>query len=252
MLTSTERGFPTQGAGAERFIIRGPQPHSEPRSRRIVTLTQELPERFAMEPRFPQPGRRGGSRPRPQDLGAVGVGGADTGPNGETLPPGQILVPGIYPYSRDRATMATPVAGAAPGAASAPGICGDRRGNMLARSVIGLAAATTNVGVVRGGVGPGRINQVQWWADNVLPLTTLTAALKVSEDSDSSGGFGTTGIRIRDTEGNFDVNPYSVLQVFYPNFIVPFTGAWFLKVIVDNQTAGAINAMLNASVELFT
>lgn len=115
--------------------------------------------------------------------------------------------------------------------------------------MIGLAAGTTNVGALRGGSGRARIIELHYWADNVLPLIAVTAAVKVSDDSDVSGGFATTGVRVREVSAAFDVNPFAERQIFYPSFIIPFTGSWFFKVIVDNQTAGVVNAVIGMSYE---
>jgi len=119
-------------------------------------------------------------------------------------------------------------------------------GNYRVRSVIGLGAATTNVVAQKVNRAPALITSVTFFSTTVAPVATLTAAIKIAGDNDSSGGVGTTGVRLRDDGAVFDVNPFSERQTIYPNFRVDFY-PWFIKFIVDNQTAGAVDVVMWAS-----
>jgi hypothetical protein len=56
---------PNRGAGfgAVRFVVRGPHSYRPDHHLVLRPLYNEYPERFALDPNYPQPGRRGPSRP---------------------------------------------------------------------------------------------------------------------------------------------------------------------------------------------
>ena len=130
--------------------------------------------------------------------------------------------------------------------------CDTPRGNYCIVSGLALGAGTTTVSTTKGGTGPAIIRQIEYWCDLATPLTTVQVMVKVSDDTDTTGGVLTTGVRVRDVGQQFDCNPMTQKITVYPNFVVPFSGNWFMKAIQINGDAAAHNYVTWLSYDLLT
>jgi len=116
----------------------------------------------------------------------------------------------------------------------------DRRGSFAAVAQPAIGAGVTNVTTAKGGYGPAIVRQVEYWCEVAVPVAAVQLAMKVAEDVDVTGGLNTSGTRIRDAVGAFDVNPMTQKITVYPNFLVTFAGSWNFKVIAVNGSAGVL------------
>jgi hypothetical protein len=92
----TERIPAVRGFGQRRFIVRGTLAIPESVEGVLRPRVDEYPERYPLDPGYPQAGRRGGSRPPSQQGGAPAAAGA---------PAPEIIPVSIYPVLRvDRKT----------------------------------------------------------------------------------------------------------------------------------------------------
>lgn len=128
----------------------------------------------------------------------------------------------------------------------------DRRGGFAAVAQPAIAAGNTTVTTARGGYGPAIIRQLEYWCEAAVPTAAVQLCVKVAEDVDTTGGLNTSGTRIRDAVGAFDVNPMTQKITVYPNFIVSFAGLWNFKVICVNGSAGVLTFETWASYDLLS
>ena len=235
------------GFGARRFLIRGRIFAPEEQTRLLKDLIDEIPERWAINPDFPRPGRRSGSRPRPQPPIAPGT-PAPTPPGGETptvfgrLTPGQ---PGdtSYPLPRDRETNQEFIT-----AAVSPLIDPTQGGACLSRDgqtfpfnnqvPAGLNVATVSARINR----PFVITHVQHLNTGLTNLANFMTLL-VSTDNDVSDPDNLTGTQVFDPNIGNSVAVRAINNVihFYPSFVQRSTPS-FIKVFHAGG-AGGISEM---------
>jgi hypothetical protein len=78
---------------------------------------------------------------------------------------------------------------------------------------------------------------------------TVGLLIKVSQDNSTAGGTGTPGTPLDEAGfGGYDFNTWGQLHRTYPNKLVTQRGT-YIKIIVDNQTAGAIQFHVIVAIE---
>lgn len=221
------------GYGQARFVIHGRGFLELERAAVLRPRYNEYPERFPLDPQFPEPGRRGASRPPTVTRGAVGGG------DGE-LPVVGRMVPPIYPEPRPRGDGGIVTNPLNPAPATLNGC--DFGGGDFVFSERQAVAAGTDVGFVTSfTTGPIRVTQVGYWASPAGPLTTVRSKVLVSDENDVTGVYSSSGLSVTAQDIQFgDFLPFSTRIDVYPQKIFNFSRLCF-KFLFRNNTAGAVD-----------
>lgn len=226
------------GYGSSRFIVRGPGHLELARAAALREYYNEYPSRFDFDPRFPQPGRRGGSRPKADQSALGGVGGAAGSVGGSGSEDLVVVPPPAFPRPRERGAGDF-VLGSVP--ASSPESaqnCVPEGTNILRGQVVATVTVVVLVSqiihrpfIVQHAVG------IHSGGGNV----DVAFQCKIAKDADTSGSTATSGVGLwGHYEGGRFVDSQSGLFEIYPN--VRFeTPPYFAKFIFNNQTAGNID-----------
>lgn len=245
MASPTETPARGQGFGARRFLVRGSIYSPEPVPSLLRLRYNEYPERFALEPDFPQAGRRGGSRPRAQELAlgdALVPGAPRGGPSGAPL----------YPAPRDREPGSEQRLGGSLPEASAAGAspvlaCLGQGGTHLQQGtniLAGADLATSDGPFTR----PFVVRFVSFFC-GTLNVPLITARVVVASNNDLSQGFLSGGSSIdQGSTSNVDFRGTGDTQVTYPNKKWLSSPA-FIKYLVRNLTAVTIEVQFIVDLE---
>lgn len=181
MLTEIKPGG--AGFGQRRFIVRNGLAISESQERELRPRINEYPELFPLEPRYPQAGRRGGSRP-PGAVGGIVEGGAPGLPIEE-------LIGSNYPGPRPRETGT--VLGGVGGLVSGVGASCQPEGDTYPFSGNFNAGQIRVFSSVR--IGPPFVITHVTARVNVVHTTTpFLLFVRISDDGDTSQGVNTGGV----------------------------------------------------------
>jgi hypothetical protein len=235
MATPTTTARRAQGFGAERFLVRGADFASEQSLAIIRPAITDYPERVTQNPLFPYPGRRGGSRPRPEDL------------ERSTLPHNP-----IFPQPRPRDVPAGTAYGGilpAPGSALASPVltCLGDGGIHIQRGALILTTVTDAVVTVQF-ARPFVVRFVSFFCDTTDVLN-ISARFLLATNNNVSAGFTSDGVQLDEGSiGAADFIGVADTQVSYPNKRWTTVPA-FIKLIVRNLTAGTINIQWIVDIE---
>jgi hypothetical protein len=172
------------GRGSPRFIVRGQRYLPLDQAALLRALYNEYPERFPLEPEYPAPGRRGGSRPpaRQGEEAALVARPA-----------------GVYPTARPRDALADiSLSGGLPLPSSPNASAVNREagaGGTFFNRFTGVVAGATTVLVSERISQPFVIKHAQGWIDIASQLATAIT-IRVAQDNDTSGGTATSGTNI--------------------------------------------------------
>lgn len=225
--------------GTKQWIVRGQIFLGEQREGLLRPRIDEYPERWPINPMFPQPGNRAGSR-APVRQGGSPVTGVAGGPGGEIPTEVEVQpVVDIYPYPRERNGDNVPVGGSLPPIsspeASAPQVCAGGGGAHL-QIGINLAAAANQVNVSNRIDRPFRITHVEHYSDG-SPAAKTQFRLKIATDNDATGGLNATGSNLDELNlGGDDFLGDGQVHRSYPGRVVTSVPV-YLKFCHDNQTA---------------
>lgn len=223
MSTPTETPVRAQGFGARRFLVRGSIYAPEPGPSLLRPRYNEYPERYTLNPEFPFPGKRGGSRPRVDDAARV------VSPRDPNFPAARPRV--------DEVSLGRLPVGTSP-EASAVNKCAGEGGTFFTRSASVLTTVTT-VLVSDAIQRPFLLRHAQGFAG-----ADLTAGsgiiIKIAVDQNTAGGQATSGTNIEGlgiTSATFAA--VGVALDIYPEVRWTITPA-FLKFIFFNLSAGTL------------
>jgi len=224
-----------RGFGARRFLVERNGLVSVEAAAQLRLRYNEYPERPALDPAFPVPGRRGPSRVI--DLRAPGA----------VAPP----APGpVYPSGvpiDDRATPVPTAVGPSTGLSPIVQSIGD--GGFVLSSRINIAAGVTSVVVSERIAFPFLIVAFQGVSGFPFGTVSVTGVrVKVSSDNSTAGGESTSGDDVQlgvTIAGRFFT--WTTPMEVYPNFRVLEYGR-FIKIITFNGSAGAADYMNMVSV----
>lgn len=206
------------GFGQRRFVVRGRIVAPEEQIVGLRALYNEYPERFPVAPQFPQPGRRGPSRPREPASAPVPVFPPDRPRTVRDLPPNLGNAPYDLPASIDL-------------------LDGD---SMVVTPLVGAGATTIVLSNII--TRPFMITQYSYWADIATPLGSsgVQGTIKVSSDRINTGGFLTSGIPIGSVgPEQIQFEPFRETQT-HPTTFLWWTVPGTIKVILLNNTAGGL------------
>lgn len=227
--------------GSSRFLQRGTVVLPETRLAGIRVAINEYPERYPLEPNFPQPGRRGGSRAPARTGGAAAPGGA--APAGEGGAGGLVpfLPPSVFPRPREREGSELVVGGSlpAPGGEGATAIrtCAASGGIHLQRAT--EVGSTVTDAVVSNRIDrPFRVTYVGFFCNTAVTPHLVQARFVLSSNNDVSAGINSDGVSLDEgVVGTVDFAGAPVLTHSYPNKIWTAVPA-YIKLLVFNGTAG--------------
>jgi hypothetical protein len=231
------------GYGQARFIIRGSSFLPLDRAAILRPAYDEYPERYPLEPEYPQAGRRSGSRPP-----ATRVAGAGAGAGGPEdlvrVPPGS-----IYPMEQIRTELPIGlISGGIAGAASSGGQCvevGDTLRNSPQVPATGGIRSFSTRRIPR----PFVITHLQYWGSNTVPssVTDLGLTIFIADDGNVSlTALVSSGRPLDFWEGGPTLEPFSVVTTHYPNLVISEAGK-FIKMQWVNNNAAALETMLAIS-----
>lgn len=232
-----------RGFGSSRFLVDGSNYYPLPLARALRPRYNEYPERFPLDPSYPLPGRRGGSR-APSHTGGAG-GGAEGG--------GVIIAPpsSLWPDPRDRGDGDIPTGGSLPqpGDADASSInrCAGE-GGIHIQFAGNVAAATTDRKITTRFSRPFIIRHVQVWSDT-SDVTASHFRIRIVNNNDTSAGADADGIQLDEGAiGQADFGLLNFPQNSFPNKRVTNVPA-YIKIITVNGTAGVIVLQVIINIE---
>lgn len=229
MAKITETAAPPANRGARRFLVRGGLLYSLEAHALLRPSYNEYPSRVPLNPTFPQPGRRGGSRP-------AATGGAEAAP----APAPQNIFPAPRPRENRNPNGVTinPLVPAPP-ADSTP--CPIPEGEaFIVGKAAGVAAATTETIVLGPILRPFVVTHLQLWhgAGNNADIQIF---FRVAQDNNAPASLITTGVNIptpRALNSSTDGDAFAV--ECYPQMHFR-SGPYFFKLSVANGTAGTVD-----------
>lgn len=218
-----------RGFGQRRFLIRDRIYAPEPQTAALRLLYNEYPERPAINPDFPQPGRRGPSRAP-----------VTTGQPAPAPPGPQTIFPGLRPReTRETGALSAPGVILAGPTNSSPNLPG---GSFFSSPAIGAASTRVTIG---GRLwAPAIVNHVAYWANVTTPAgnTNIALLIKFSDDADTTGGLDTSGdnLEFLNAQSSNLLEPFNIWTHHHPNFLIP-TNNKFIKFAWQNFTAGTVD-----------
>lgn len=237
------------GTGAARFFVRGGSSFSLERAAVLRPAYNEFPSSYPLDPDFPQPGRRSGSRPPP----VTGEAGGEQALR--RLPGGAASYPSPRPVGgRDIPTgIGNPAlaVGRAGEVSSFDPCIGDGDSISIQLTVVNL---TETVRVSQRISRPFVIERIQFWGTN--PDSTVTTnviiRVKVSNDNDTNGGLESSGQSIHRLGNQIPDGRDAFIgiarpQEYWPGFVV-LDPPKFLKFCFKNETGGTLPASVIASI----
>lgn len=232
--------------GAERLVVRGSGFLPLDRAAALRERYNEYPERYPLEPNFPQAGRRGGSRAPTSTSGAPASGASEGGGT-----PGEIIAPppGLFPPPRERVDSALDgsISGQLPAGSSLPG-CGITRGGMW-RSSPQVGAGATVVEVSAPIQRPFKLIHLSYWSENTTPTgANMSLSLFLSNSTSLVAAQPDLGTEIPFIHDFGGATPFSETQHHYPNWVVSEVPQR-IKVRWINASGGALETYFIADWE---
>lgn len=246
----TEKKAGGAGFGASRFLVRGRGYLELDRAAALRPAYDEYPERYPLEPAFPQPGRRGGSAAPKATSGAPGASATSVAGAAAYSAPTSAPSGSVYPLPRPRTGDISVGGSAAVGVVSAGG---QAAVNCLPDGDSFRFGFATPLGTsevkVQGPVSrPFRVVRLQLVHGGGSNVDVDIGA-KVASDNLTTNGVNTSGAPLLQTVTNTgQADPQSGRGEYFPNKLVSSVPS-FLKAFFRNGTAGALDAEVVVDIE---